>query len=448
MQESLQVVDSQLLVLVYVGLVCAISGFAHGALGFGFPVVATPLVALVVDMKAAITLLAPLTLVLVIITVVRGGGFAELARRYWFMPVAIGIGAWLGTRLLLAAPPEPFTLVLALVLLFYLNLDRLGRGRSLLVEKHRVLLGIGFAFVAGIFEAIANVAGPMLLVYFMLLGAAPAQMVQTLNLCFSVGKGTQVATLAAAGALPPLTWLSMLTIPSVAGLAVGMRVRSRIDAQTYRAWLRKALWVMTILLLLQFSAQALASDAFFRHVEAYEEAAAVRLVESREVDPAARTATGETALHRAVEKGLRRLARTLLAAGSEVDARAKNGETPLHLASLHHEPDFTDMLLAAGADPRAVSADGETPLHWAALSGHIVIAQRLIARGADVNAADRRGNTPLHAAAHGGYFDLAKLLITHNARRDAKNRDGVTPRDFALVQNHDSVARLLERVAQ
>jgi uncharacterized membrane protein YfcA len=448
MQESLQVVDSPLLVLVYVALVCALSGFAHGALGFGFPIVATPLVALVIDMKSAITLLAPVTLVLVVITVLRGGGFADLARRYWFMPVAIGLGAWLGTRLLLAAPPEPFTLVLALVLLFYLNLDRLGRGHSAAVEKHRAIFGTGFAFVAGIFEAIANVAGPMLLVYFMLLGAAPAQMVQTLNLCFSVGKGTQVATLAAAAALPPFAWLAGLTVPSLAGLAVGMRLRSRIDAQTYRAWLRKALWVMTVLLIAQFTTQAFASEAFFRHIEAYEEPAAVRLVEARQVDPGARNSAGETALHRAVEKGMRGLARALVAAGAQIDARAKNGETALHLASLHHEADFTDILLAAGADPRAVSADGETPLHWAALSGHIVVAQRLIARGADVNAADRRGNTPLHAAAHGGYYDLAKLLLTHNARRDAKNGDGVTPRDYALVQNHPSVARLLERVAQ
>jgi hypothetical protein len=311
-----------------------------------------------------------------------------------------------------------------------------------------VAFGVGFAFVAGIFEAIANVAGPMLLVYFMLLGAAPAQIVQTLNLCFSVGKGTQVATLAAAGALPPAAWLATLTLPSVAGLAAGMRLRSRIDAQTYRAWLRNALWVMTVLLVAQFSRQALASDAFFRHIEAYEEPAAVRLVEARQVDLAARNGAGETALHRAVEKGLRRLAQTLVAAGVQVDARAKNGETALHLASLHHEPGFTDMLLAAGADARAVTAEGETPLHWAALSGHIAVAQRLLARGADVNAADRRGNTPLHAAAHGGYYDLAKLLLTHHARREAKNRDGVTPRDYALVQNHASVARLLERVAQ
>ena len=34
----------------------------------------------------------------------------------------------------------------------------------------------------------------------------------------------------------------------------GMRVRSRIDAATYRRWLRAALWVMALLLIGQFIA--------------------------------------------------------------------------------------------------------------------------------------------------------------------------------------------------
>jgi uncharacterized protein len=157
-------------ILVFMAAVCVLSGFAHGALGFGFPLVATPLAALAVDMKSAIAVLAPVTLVLVVISVLRGGRLLELIRESWYLPLAIAIGAWLGTRILLAAPPEPFTLVLALV------------------ERLRLPFGVGFAFVAGIFEAIANVAGPMLLVYFMLLGAAPGQIVQTLNLCFSVGR--------------------------------------------------------------------------------------------------------------------------------------------------------------------------------------------------------------------------------------------------------------------
>src|SRR5262245_972109 len=244
------------LALAFVVAVCLLSGFAHGAIGFGFPIVATPLVALVIDVKSAIALLAPVTLVLVVISVVAGGGFFELLRRFWYLPAVIAVGSWLGTRLLLAAPPEPFLLVLAAVIVLYLNLERLGLSGSATVQRLRVPFGLAFGFVAGVSEAIANVAGPLLLVYFLLLGLAPMQMVQALNLCFLVGKSTQVATWALAGAMTPALWMfiAVLIIPSVAALFVGMRVRSRIDAATYRRWLRAALWAMAALLLAQFIA--------------------------------------------------------------------------------------------------------------------------------------------------------------------------------------------------
>lgn len=242
------------LALAFVVAVCLLAGFAHGAIGFGFPIVATPLVALVIDVRSAIALLAPVTLVLVLLSVFRGGNLLGLLRRFWYLPPVLGVGSWLGTRLLLAAPPEPFLLVLAGVILLYLNLDRLGLGSSSTVKANPVPFGLGFGFAAGVSEAVANVAGPLLLVYFMLLGLVPTQMVQALNLCFAVGKSTQVATWAAAGAMTPALWLAVaaFTVPSVAALFVGMRVRIRIDAATYRRWLRGALWVMAGLLIGQF----------------------------------------------------------------------------------------------------------------------------------------------------------------------------------------------------
>ena len=397
-------------VLLYVALVCVLSGFAHGALGFGFPLVATPLVALAIDMKSAITLLAPVTLALVVISALRGGSLRELLRRFWFMPFGIALGAWLGTKVLLAAPPEPFLLVLALVLLFYLNLDRLGRGESATVQRLRAPFGFAFAFVAGVFEAIANVAGPVLFVYFMLLGAAPSQVVQTLNMCFTVGKGSQVLTLTAAGALTPATWAAVagLTLPSVAALFAGMRVRDRIDAQTYRDWLRKALWVMVVLLVMQFARSAVAAGPLFSAIAQHQESAALQLVSRSEVN--ARDANGDTPLHRAVETGMRRLTRALLAAGADPQARTKNGESALHLAALHPEADFADLLLAAGADPRLQNADGESPLHWAALSGHGVVAQRLLARGADPRLRTRKGHSARDYARREGQHEIARLL--------------------------------------
>jgi len=69
-----------------------------------------------------------------------------------------------------------------------------------------------------------------------------------------------VAALSLAGVYTPAAWAAIgaLTIPSVATLALGMRLRERIDAATYRRWLRKALWLMALLMVGQFATSAFA----------------------------------------------------------------------------------------------------------------------------------------------------------------------------------------------
>jgi ankyrin repeat protein/uncharacterized membrane protein YfcA len=434
--------------IAFVAAACLLSGFAHGALGFGFPIVATPIVALAIDLKSAIALLAPITLVLTVISALRGVALTSIVREFWFLPLATALGAWLGTRILLAMPPDPFVLVLALVILLYLNLDRLGRGKSVAVQRLRVPFGMAFGFVAGVSEALANVAGPLLLIYFMLLGLGPAQIVQTLNLCFSLGKGAQTATWAMSGEISARTWLVIgaLAVPSVAALFAGMRVRSRIDAATYRRWLRGALWIMALLLLLQFSTRALASEeALWRAIEQDDEKAALALVRGGGIDVAVRNASGDTPLHRAVEKGMRPLAESLLARGADVNARSKNGETPLHLAALDADPAVAELLLDARADPLARNNDGESVLMWASLSGHIVVAQRLLQRGADANVRDRKGSLPLHAAADGGHLELVRLLLPRTEQPDAKNGAGRSALDYARANGYAQIEKLLER---
>ena len=435
-------------VILFLAFACLLSGFAHGALGFGFPVVATPLVVLVIDIKSAIALLAPVTLVLTVISALRGGALASIVREFWFVPLATALGAWIGTRVLLAAPPEPFVLVLALVILLYLNLDRLGRGKSEQVQRLRLLFGTAFGFVAGVFEAVANVAGPVLLIYFMLLGLAPNQIVQTLNLCFSMGKGAQTATWAMSGEISPRTWLVIgaLVVPSVAALFVGMRLRKRIDAQTYRRWLRGALWAMAVLLLGQFSTSVLASDeALWRSIEQDDEQAAVALLRAGRADPNARNLAQDTPLHRAAEKNMKSLAEALILHGADVLARSKNGETALHLAALDADPALADLLLAAGADPLARNQDGESVLMWASLSGHIAVAQRLLQAGADANVRDRKGSLPLHAAADGGHLELVRILLPRTREPQAKNAQGKSALEHARGNGYAEIEKLLER---
>lgn len=234
--------------------VMALAGFVHGALGLGFPLVATPLLALFTDIKTAIVFTVVPALTAIVISLVRGGRPAQVIRAYWMLPLYMIAGSYAGARLLIAADPAPFLLLLALLILAYLNLQRLRGLASGWIGAHPRAARAAFGLLAGVFESAANVAGPVLLIFFLSTALPPLALVQALNLCFLAGKSTQGLTLALAGGIPAGVWLSTIPFAAVgaAGLFWGMRVRDRIDAETYRGWLRRALWVIAALLIGQF----------------------------------------------------------------------------------------------------------------------------------------------------------------------------------------------------
>ena len=240
--------------LAWIAAVMLLSGFTHGVIGFGFPIVATPLLALVVDLKVAILVSLVPTLGLTLVNAFRGGRLRESIGRFWFLPLCLLVGSYLGTRLLIVAPSEPFLVVLALLVLAFLNLERLGHTDVPTIKRHPAAFAVAFGVVAGVFEATVNVAGPTLLVYFMLAGLNPRSLVQVLNFSFIAGKATQITTWTVSGGIGLAAWAATIPFAFVAlvTLFAGHRLHDRVSSATYMKWLRGFLWAMVLLLLLQF----------------------------------------------------------------------------------------------------------------------------------------------------------------------------------------------------
>lgn len=241
-------------VLLWVAAVMALAGFVQGALGLGFPIVATPLIALTTDMRSAVILVLLPCLAAVTANVVKSGSLRDALAEFWMMPIYMLIGAAIGTRLFIFAPQFPYSLLLAAMIFLYLNLDRFGRADWPLLRERKKLFGVVFGVAAGMSEGTANVAAPPLLIYYLGLGLAPSILVQALNLCFLVGKSTQFATLASVGGVGSTQWLATLPLVAVATVTVvyGMQVRSRLNAASYRVWLKRALFAMALILCAQF----------------------------------------------------------------------------------------------------------------------------------------------------------------------------------------------------
>jgi uncharacterized protein len=239
-------------------VVCAVvlAGLVQGAIGFGFPFVATPLIAMVADMRTAVIMAVLPTLVLNFVNLASSGPLRPALARFWMMPLYAIVGAFAGTWLFVTVPDAPYTLFLALITFVYLNFDRLSHGTWPRVVRHERAFGVLAGGAAGVFEGTVNIAGPPLIIYYLALGLAPAMLVQSLNICFVVGKLVQFSVLTARGGVTAAEWTATLPLVAigVAAFFVGLLIRNRIDAPTYRRWVKRALFVIALVLLVQYFA--------------------------------------------------------------------------------------------------------------------------------------------------------------------------------------------------
>jgi uncharacterized membrane protein YfcA len=245
-------------VVIWIALVLAFAGVVQGALGLGFPMVATPLIAAVSDMRTAVILVLIPCVAATVLNVVRSGPFMHTLKKFWFMPLCMIAGASVGAQLFVAFPAFPYAMLLAGVILLYLYLDHIGQAEWAPVRRHPAAFGVFFGCLAGISEGTANIAAPVLVMYLFSLGVDRITLVQVLNMCFSVGKPTQLVVLTVEGGVTWLQWVVTLPFAAVvvATTQAGINIRNRIDAPTYRRWLLRVLFVIAVFLLIQYGYDA------------------------------------------------------------------------------------------------------------------------------------------------------------------------------------------------
>ena len=250
-----------LAVVGWVFVAVALAGLIQGALGFGFPLIATPIVAMAADMRVAvITVLIP-TLATTVVTLLTCGPLRPVFARFWMMPLYATLGALAGTWLFVSAPNAPYQFLLALIIIVYLNLDRLARGNWPLIRSHERAFGPLAGAAAGLFEGTANVAAPPLIIYYLALGLSPAMLVQALQICFVVGKATQFTVLTLHGGVTAAQWAATLPLAATAVVTamIGARIRNRIPADAFRVWVKRALLAIAVILLVEYLYQRLAA---------------------------------------------------------------------------------------------------------------------------------------------------------------------------------------------
>jgi uncharacterized membrane protein YfcA len=233
--------------------IALVAGLVHGVSGFGFPLISTPIVALFTDVRTAVVLTLLPNLAVNLISLARGGNWRESLGKYWPVACYVMVGTLIGTRLILVMSPEPLKLLLAAIIVIYLNQESFKQLDWGAINRHPQWWGLIFGLLGGVLSGAVNVALPPLIIYFTTLGLTTVAMTQILNLCFLAGRTTQLATFGGVGQLG--AEVLVVAIPAVAaaivGVVVGGYFQSKIPLTSWRRFIRAILWVLALLLVAQ-----------------------------------------------------------------------------------------------------------------------------------------------------------------------------------------------------
>eukprot|EP00731_Ephydatia_muelleri_P004666 Em0002g842a len=167
------------------------------------------------------------------------------------------------------------------------------------------------------------------------------------------------------------------------------------------------------------------------------------LMESIALDVNQQDNKGQTALHRASDKGVILIVQELIKFTPNVNTRDKKGATPLHLASYKGHVVVVQALLKAGAEVNMQLERGQTALQLAATKNYAEVARVLLDAKADVNLQEKNGLTALHAACDGGFIDVINDLLEHEADVNIQDKDGCSPLHLAAQSGRKPIVDLL-----
>ena len=214
-------------------LVLAGAALLHGMVGIGVTLIPTAILAMSMDMQAAVVLTLIPMLLINLLSLVSGGSIWPVLRRYSVLAVCSVIGSFIGVKLLLWLPQAWLQLGLAAVMTLYVMTA--WRQVRLTLPKH-LAVGALFGLAGGIIGGATNAMSSILMMYLLAQSQDKDEIAQAGNLCFALGKLAQLWMLwpllvAMEIPVPLLVWPSAA---AVAALLAGVWLRRRIPFYRFR----------------------------------------------------------------------------------------------------------------------------------------------------------------------------------------------------------------------
>jgi uncharacterized membrane protein YfcA len=232
--SALDALTAPVLSAILAGGIVLLAALLKGAIGFGFPTLGTPLLSLVMDVKAAVVVLILPNIVMDSIQFVRRGAPMAIVRRFSVLLLFGAVGTVIGTRLLVGLSSRTATLILGLFIVGFVALN--ATGLTLHVSRRwEPWLSPVAGLLAGVVGGITNVPGTPLVIYFHALGLGKHEFVASVAFTFVAYKLVQLGAVFYYGLLSPsLVGVSLgLALVALLGFGLGLVVQERLEQRTF-----------------------------------------------------------------------------------------------------------------------------------------------------------------------------------------------------------------------
>lgn len=232
-------------------IIVLLAGFFHGVVGFGFPMIATPLFVLFLDLKQAVLYTLLPTLITNVVSLKKANSFAHIWREFWPLILSVMVGSIIGTNLLVVYYSNYFKLVIAAVMLLYLNKERLRFSLTHAVAKQKGVVTVSIGLVSGLVGGMANIMSPVLIMLILELKLDKKHAIGVMSFCFIVNKTLQILIFGYHGnfTVENSMLIAFFVFVSLIGFWIGTKIHERINEKLYTTILNRMLWVISFYLI-------------------------------------------------------------------------------------------------------------------------------------------------------------------------------------------------------
>ncbi len=237
---------------ILVGVFLLLAAYVKGTTGMGFPLIATPMVALLLEIRTAVTILIIPNIVMDSAQILRRGFPAEVLRRFAGMLWLVVLGVFLGTKALVALPMWILNLTLGTVVLVFVisNLFPLDYQIPRRLES---ILSPVVGLLGGFIMGMTNAGGPVFAIYLYSLRLPKTEFIKSIATIFIINKVSQLIAVSTWNllTLSTLRLSAVVTLYVLLGFYLGLKSQDRVNQKTFNRVLLSLLFVIGVTLMVR-----------------------------------------------------------------------------------------------------------------------------------------------------------------------------------------------------